>query len=407
MVELDIRKNLIIMKVLHICTTDSGGAGLCCLRIHQALLNQGIDSKVLVMEKSSTDPRVAEYGKYLNICRKVLNKLLRIAGLEVTDYNRVFNKSIKTRQCFTIPSSWIDISTHPLVKNADIIHLHWINNFVDYDSFFNKVHKPFVWTLHDENLFLGICHYQKDKLIAGELETKYRLRKIQSISQIKDLGIVFLSSMMYEKYCKDEIIFGRKTTIINNAVDYHKYHPIDKRTARKHFGISEDNIVLGFVSAILADPRKGLDTLVDSVIKINNPRIKILAVGEISNYKIQSVVQAVGTIHDAEEMSMVYSCSDFFVMPSLQEAFAQTPLEAMSCGIPVVVFPVSGTKELITKDNGIICHGFTSDDLKDGILKAMSNTYQKNIIRNDIIKRFSPKVIADQYVAFFKKVSKK
>lgn len=43
------------LKVLHICTTDRGGAGLCCLRIHQALLKQGVDSKVLTLNKYSTN----------------------------------------------------------------------------------------------------------------------------------------------------------------------------------------------------------------------------------------------------------------------------------------------------------------------------------------------------------------
>lgn len=392
------------MRVLHICTFDRGGAGLCCLRIHQTLLNQGIDSNVLVMEKSSKDGRVVEYGKYISICRKIFNKILRTIGVELTDYNKVFNKSVATHQCFTIPTSWIDISKHPLVKKADIIHLHWINNFVDYPSFFKKVGKPCVWTLHDENLFLGICHYQKDRETAGELERKYYQRKLQYISEISKLGIVFLSSMMYEQYCTNEVVSGRKLTIVNNAVDYNRYHPIDKKKARKYFNINDDSIVFSFVSASLSDPRKGLDKLVEALSMLNDPRIKILAVGDIADYHIPAMVQAVGGIHDSEIMSMAYSCSDLFVMPSRQEAFAQAPLEAMSCGIPVVVFPVSGTKELITEDNGVLCNGFSVEDLKDGICKAMSHSYHGDIIRNDTIKRFSPESIAKKYIAFYKEV---
>ena len=50
---------------------------------------------------------------------------------------------------------------HPDVKNADIIHLHWVNH-----GFLNpkhmaeiaKLNKPVVWTFHDSNAFTGGCH---------------------------------------------------------------------------------------------------------------------------------------------------------------------------------------------------------------------------------------------------------
>lgn len=40
------------MRVLHITTDDTGGAGLCCLRIHKALLDMGVKRTVLAIEKS-------------------------------------------------------------------------------------------------------------------------------------------------------------------------------------------------------------------------------------------------------------------------------------------------------------------------------------------------------------------
>jgi hypothetical protein len=36
------------MKVLHISTSDGGGAGKAALRLHEGLLLGGIDSKMLV-----------------------------------------------------------------------------------------------------------------------------------------------------------------------------------------------------------------------------------------------------------------------------------------------------------------------------------------------------------------------
>jgi hypothetical protein len=44
-------------------------------------------------------------------------------------------------------------------KEADIINLHWVANFIDFQSFFRYNDKPIVWTLHDANPFTGGCHY--------------------------------------------------------------------------------------------------------------------------------------------------------------------------------------------------------------------------------------------------------
>ncbi len=151
------------MKILHISTRDYGGAGLCCIRIHQALMRQGIDSKVLVLERRSNCPEVyvtgCEPNRWKVFMKRAFNKLFRMLHLEITDFNKRLAFMQKYGLYCSLPVSRYDISGHPLVKEADILHLHWINNFVDYPSFFKKVQKPMIWTLHDENLFLGVTHY--------------------------------------------------------------------------------------------------------------------------------------------------------------------------------------------------------------------------------------------------------
>jgi hypothetical protein len=39
----------------------------------------------------------------------------------------------------------------------------------------------------------------------------------------------------------------------------------------------------------------------------------------------------------------------------------------MACGVPAIVFPVSGTEELIRPQNGVRAAGFTSEDLEVAI----------------------------------------
>ena len=138
--------------------------------------------------------------------------------------------------------------------------------------------------------------------------------------------------------------------------------------------------------------------------KLNLPNARILAVGSNgSNFKHEKLI-SIGSITDPDELSKAYSAADYFVLPSSQEAFAQTPIEAMACGVPAIVFPVSGTEELINRNNGIRCHDFTVTSLIDAIKEAMTNEYDSNVIIDDVKNRFSPQVIANNYVSFYKEV---
>lgn len=393
------------MKVLHICTSDSGGAGLCCVRIHEALLRQGVDSKVLVLYRSrDAAPGVFRYGRLRSLLARLAGRVVCKLRLPLNDEDRALLLSADTRKCYTVPVSRFDISGHPLVRQADVIHLHWINRFVDYPSFFAKVRKPMVWTLHDENLFLGIAHYRADVLGGNQLEARYREVKRAAVSKSGQLGIAFLSKMMYDEFAGNEMVAGRPMVVINNSVDSSKFHPVGKAEARKAFGIPQDALVFAFVSATLSDPRKGLRVLSETLQRMRLPRAMVLAVGNVGAGEAWPLVKAVGAIHDVERMSMAYSCADYFVMPSVQEAFAQTPIEAMACGVPTIVFPVSGTEELITAGNGVRCQGFTSADLEAGISEAVATSYDGEAIRKDMATRFSPEVIAGKYLGFYNEV---
>lgn len=393
------------MKILHICTKDHGGAGLCCLRIHQALMKQGIDSRVLVLEKKGDCPEVyaasCTPGRWRSLLNRIVNKVLRLMHLKITNFNKKLAFIQKYGAYCSLPVSGYDISGHPLVKEADILHLHWINNFVDYPSFFKKVQKPMVWTLHDENLFLGVTHYSQCGETKETLEKIYYKKKQEAIRLIKNLNIVFLSEMMQRQYVHHEMIRGRYSTVINNAVDYNKFHPVEKRKARAMFDIAENTIVFVFVAVRLNDERKGLGVLVKTLKRMNIPNAMILAVGDNGKDKEWLLTKSTGAIYDTDRLSAAYSCADYFVLPSYQESFGQTLTEALACGVPVIAFPVDITDELITENNGIRCNGFTSEDLEKGIRIAMNTSYNAETIREDMIDRFSPELIAKKYIELY------
>lgn len=76
----------------------------------------------------------------------------------------------------------------------------------------------------------------------------------------------------------------------------------------------------------------------------------------------------------------------------------------MACGTPVVAFPCSGVPEQITPATGVICEDFTVDALEIGIRNAMGTTYSRDIIRTDVLSRFSYDIIANQYIKLYRKI---
>lgn len=396
------------MKVLHITQTDSGGAGLCCLRIHQSLLDQGVESKVVVYNKTTDTPEVYQYGSTLILfLDKAISKALESIGIYATRRSKIkLMARVNKGAYYSSPVSPFDVSRCQLIKWADIIHLHWIGSYVDYPTFFKKISKPIIWTQHDENLFCGAAHFVRDVINDNNEEQSCLQLKRKVLNDKKNVSIVFLSHYMYQQFRSDPIVVNKRKVIINNSVDSSKFTIYNKKEMRKLYNIPQDKIVFAFLAYQLFDPRKGLRVLHDTLLQISKSKdVLILAIGGNDDKRVISdLIKNVGRINNTEELSKLLSCADYFAMPSYQEAFAQSPLEAMACGLPVIAFPCSGTQELINESNGVLCSDFTQKALEEGIEQILSRNFDPLTIRKDVCTRFSPSVIVKQYISLYQEV---
>lgn len=409
------------MKIIHITKLPDGGASWCAMRISHALTQQGIDSKMLLMQGTpNKDISIANidwlYKEHKNILIRLIMKVIRLIlrpKFERLIYLR--KKAAKNGNTFfTSPvTAYTNIINHPLIKEADIVHLHWVSDFIDFPSFFKKIHKPIVWTIHDENPGLGGFHYALHKNTASKeylaLDKKYEIIKHKAVNGKNRPHLVAISQMMYSFFEKNKILKNCPITLIYNGVDCNTFHPLDSFQCRQELNIPNTKKVFLFSSYQIEDERKGLHILIPALDALKNNDIILICLG---NYKAipQSKyieIKCAGMIKDTEILSKYYSAADYFVLSSFQEAFAQTPLEAMACGTPVIAFPCSGIPELINKDNGVICEDFTINALSKGISQAISSIFDNEKIREDILTRFAYDVIAKQYIKLYKDILNK
>lgn len=394
------------MKILFINTSDSGGAGTACIRIHQALLAEGIDSNVLVLNKTKNIQNVYLFDYWADVKNRV-HKIYKIIK------KRRFEKQTKKRKerlakssvCFSFPTSIFDVTTHPLYKEADIIVLNWVSGFLDEPSFFKKNTKPIIWRMADLYICGGGNHYEKNFPI--EMYDKYVKSNIglrKSLLKNQNVFLVPISNWTKTKAEESELTIFFPKQVIHNGLDLNTFKPFDKSLAREFWNFPEGKKILLFGADGVLDVRKGMAFLLEAIKEINTEDIIICSFG--GNEYIENVV-SVGRINDDRLLTLLFSAVDFFVMPSIEETFGQVTIEALACGVPVISFPNGGSQDIINHGfNGFLTDEFTSESLRKYILKALDFDFNREQIRLDAINRFNIIDKAKEYIQLFNEIKK-
>jgi glycosyltransferase involved in cell wall biosynthesis len=197
-------------------------------------------------------------------------------------------------------------------------------------------------------------------------------------------------------------------TVIENGVDNQFFAPVVKEDS--------DTVMILFVSRIIEG--KGLQYLIPNLNDINEKvnaicgkNIKLVIVGDgpyrgelekiTSKLNLDKFVSFEGR-KDKEEVKKYYQSADIFVLPSLSEGMPNVVLEAMACGLPIIMTPCEGSKELVT-DNGIIT---SLDDLTDNLIKLCTDKSMRMEMRQKSLERvrtnFQWKSIALRYMDILK-----
>lgn len=403
------------MKVVHLVKLPDGGATWCAMRISEALRKQGVDSSLLLMQgKPSKGIDIAEshwlYKKHGNAFIRLLMKVLKIVVRPNYEYYKWRRKQAErtATEFFTSPlTDYISLPNHPAIKSADIVQMHWVADFIDFPSFFRKVKKPIIWRIADENPGLGGFHFkmnlQQANAVYQKLDADYAKIKKRAILHGNTPHLVAISTMMKQYFEQNDILRNCPITMIHNGVEGELFKMLNKEQSREFLELPKDKKIFLFSSYKIEDKRKGLSLLIDALERLNDDSVCLVCLGGYESVPVAKIdVFCAGLVRDKNVLSQYYSASDFFVLSSFQEAFAQTPLEAMSCGTPVISFPCSGAADLINEENGVLCDDFTTEALKNGIRTALGKTYDRQQIRESVLARFSYDKIARQYIELYK-----
>ncbi len=378
------------MKIVQVTTSPKGGAGIAAFRLHNALRDTGVSSayvsNTLTMDfdgRQIDDP-MFRYEKP-SIANRFIAKLKSMASpSELEKFNSKL-RSLEPGMKFEVissPFSRLQLETHPLIREADIVHLHWVGNILNFPSFFNALHKPIVWTLHDMNPFSGLFHYEADELqnsSVASLDAEAREIKQKAIGQVDKGAVISPSGWLLEKAVKSKVFdsFGIQETI-PNSIDTGLFGSIDKESARKELNIDTSGKVLLFTAAQLDIHRKGFDLLSEALENITS-ELTVLTMGKgslsVTNKNVKII--PLGYKTQEQEIANCYAAADAFVLPSREDNLPNTMLEAFAAGTPVIAFETGGMKEHIrTGVNGILVGKPEAKSLAEGINDLLNGKYE-------------------------------
>jgi len=397
------------MKIIQINTLDSGGAFQAAYHLQEGLRNSHISSNFLVLHQNNNlknvYPFLAKQGLFAKIKNSIEYRLIE------KKHKKLLKNNPKTQ--FSFQDSSFKIHQHPLVKNSDLINLHWIANFLDYHSFFGKIKKPVVWTLHDLNPFSGGFHYKSYENINYKLlDEKIQKQKQQALKNFQNLNIVTPSKWLYQESKKSELFKNFSHHHIPYGLNTSVFKPYNKQEARDFFNLPQDKKIILFVADSLEDKRKGLQHLINALKILSSKNLFLITLGK-GNVNIDSLAKKnLGFISELNKIAMAYSAADIFVIPSLEDNLPNTVLESLACGTPVVGFDVGGIPDMVRdKENGFLAELKNSDDLANKIKLILENdTLRKQIsesARKIIEKEYSLELQAKRYTDLYKSILKK
>lgn len=385
------------MNIVHISANDGlGGAARSCYRLHRSLIQQGVHSRLLVAQKYSDDPTV-------ELVVTSEHKIKAASESELIE--RIFideNRTAVSNTHFSLTLAGTDLSRHPSILAADIVHLHWVASLLTSADILRllALGKPVVWTLHDLAPLTGGCHFTagclgfKDscmdcpQLRSDPLSVPAAILR-DKIELVDASRLTFIAPSRWIAMQAESSAWLRgkaRIEIISNGVDTEVFGRYSRATARAALSLAPAGVYVLCGSEQAGEMRKGFGALARVFsdlmqdIRFTRCGTRILWVGDAPADLAYSNLPLIplGRISQEERMALAYAASDLFVLPSLEDNLPNMLLEALACGIPTVAYAVGGIPEILHDGvNGLLVPAGDVHQMGKALLRLIDDVAER------------------------------
>jgi glycosyltransferase involved in cell wall biosynthesis len=357
------------MKILQVIpsywpATQFGGTIFSSHNLNKALVRRGVDLTV--------------YTTHVGLEVKVaVDTETIVDGVKVRyfGFNKFFESFGPTGWQFSMPL------THALnenVKDFDIVYIVSVWNYPTTIAaqICRRIGKPYIMSPHGVLYPYTMRKKSWKKWLYYHLFIKTNLRSASA---------VHYTTKDEARQCHPFLGLNNRPVVVPNGIDLQEFSALPpKGDLVKRFPVLRDKKVVLFLGRI--NWKKGLDILISAFARIarENTDVHLLIVGNdeegyrkkveqwISGSGITDKVTFAGSLGGADRLR-AYSGSDIFVLPSYSENFGMTVVEAMACGLPVVISDQVGLYEEVKDSGSGIVVKTDADDVYRGIMELLGN----------------------------------
>lgn len=411
-------------KVLHLSTYDAnGGAAKGAHRLHRAMVERGLPSRMHVAVKGTDDPTVTAGSPWRHRAAQEADRRLW----------RVQRSPVET---WRSPARFGSLSADAINRSsADIVNLHWVTDgFLSIEAI-GAIRKPIVWSLYDMWAFTGTEHYVDDGPSArwrsgyttanrpdsesGVDLDRWAFERKQEHWNPTRMTIVPASTWLTDSAAQSRLMTGWNVRRIPHVMETDAFAPSDRAMARQALDLpAEAPLVLFVASAGITDRRKGWDLLSEALprVKRDHPDLQVVVAGPVPDdaQRTSAVLRAgvpirwCGPVSDSRTMALLYSATDVTAVPSREDNLPLVALEAQSSGRPVVALRIGGLPDIVEQgETGHLARLGDARDLAQGIstfLDPQRNQRAGHEARQRALSLWSPETVVAQYRALYDKV---
>ena len=196
--------------------------------------------------------------------------------------------------------------------------------------------------------------------------------------------------------------------VIPNGIDTKLYKPIDKGVARKILNLPQDKkLVLFGALNPTGEERKGYHFLPEVMNQLTEENVEVVVIGSAhpqTRKAFSCPTNYLGKLNDDSSLVLAYSAADVVILPSIQENLANTAVEALACGTPVVAFDIGGNSDMIEHlKNGFLAQPFDCNEMSEGVQWVLQQPEEemRHNTRTKVLQTYTYDRVAQSHIQLY------
>lgn len=390
------------MKVLQINSIyKNGSTGRTTYEVEQALIKRGHEAFIAYGYGDQTvdEMHLRINSKLSNTLHKVLSRLTGLEGYfsffgtkRLIRFIQKVSPDVLHLRCLhgdyiNLPLLFKYLKTY---GGQVVVNLHDCWNFTGHCPYFGSCDK---WKTECRN-----CDKYKlyPKSLFFDTSTKIYRDKKKWYGDIKNLHAIAVSRWLKE-LADESMLAGRDVQYLYNWINRDVFNEAAGKCGDDH------PFTVVFVSASWEEGAYR-HTMLNKIIELlpENYTVKIVGIycGEKSKRKN---VEYIGYVGDVRKLATIYADSNVYVHLSKEEAFGKVIAEANACGIPAIVFDISGCAEVVSEQSG---YRVPVDDLESIVscireIEKNGKAFYKTAAINNVEENFNYHKNANQLIDLY------